>query len=190
MSYFSNFPLRWYEFNRSNKEEKMLITNILHNVSVHYNDTKVTDEYIIKDTDSIYSISTAQYGHPDYWWIIALTNNLYMGEFQWPLTQNEFETWIDDKYITIQPREHIKHYEKPDSSVTSIQSLKFFYKLGTDWTDLEVIQKFNLNAISIYEWERRNNEKLKYIRLPKKEYIQKIERIVKDMLIQVGKDYI
>lgn len=193
MSFFKNFSLRWYDFNSYKSEEQKLITNFLHNVSVSIDPDDVNSQtfsYYINDGDTLYSVSNEQYKHPDYWWIIALLNNQFLSRNTWPKTQSQFEKWIDKKYNTIQPREIIKFYEKESGTPTTLESIRFFHQLDNDrWTDLEIIQHFNLMAISIYEWESRENEKKKYIRLPKVKYIQEIERLFKDKMTALARSY-
>jgi tRNA A37 threonylcarbamoyladenosine biosynthesis protein TsaE len=190
MSFFRNFSLRWYDFESYSNNKKQLITNILHSISIKSYGSYSFDVYRIDDLDTLYSISTDKYGHPDYWWIIAIYNNMFLSENQWPYTQNEFEEWIDKKYRNIQPRERIKFYEKSNGTPTTIESLRLFYQLDSDkWTDLMIIQKFNILAISIYEWEKRENEKRKYIKIPKKEHIEEIDRIFKEKMMEVAKQY-
>lgn len=192
MSFFNEFSLRWYDFNSLSNEKVQLITNLLHSISITVPQSMIssmTERYYILDGDTIYSISNARYSHPDYWWIIAILNNQFLSKNNWPLSQNAFEDWIDQKYIGIEPRSKIKCYEKEDGTQTTLKSIRYFYGLGDNWTDLEIIQRFNINAISIYEWEKRENEKRKYIRLPKDEYIQQIDREFKAKMLDLARTY-
>jgi hypothetical protein len=63
--------------------------------------TTVMYDYVIADGERPDSVATRVYGDPKYTWVVLLVNNI-MSLYDWPLSYEEFESYIIAKYGSIQ----------------------------------------------------------------------------------------
>jgi len=127
MKYFENFPKTLYTFNK-NSINVNSVTNILarntflrdiaENVDLSY-------EYIIKDEDTPDIIAHKAYGDPYRSWIVLLFNNIFNPNYDWPLKNSAFESYIINKYsISIeQSKTRIHHYQKETTTTATNEGI-------------------------------------------------------------------
>ena len=112
--YFTYFPKMYYDA-VGNKNPK-LVTNILKRVKVKdgvKNDIALFDKYQVKFGESPELTSFKLYGSVDYYWTILLMNNIRDRFYEWPLSEQQFEEYVNAKYTNPQA---IHHYEIAQSS--------------------------------------------------------------------------
>ena len=56
------------------------------------------DEYDVRDGDTPEILAYKIYGDSNYHWVILLTNELFDGRFDWPLSSLNFEKFVSDNY--------------------------------------------------------------------------------------------
>lgn len=96
MSYFQYIPIIQY-FGKS-------APNILTRVkldSSFVNNRTVYHPYTIEDGDRPDTIAGYYYGDPTLDWLVRLANNINDETTQWPLTQDQLESYINNKYGSI-----------------------------------------------------------------------------------------
>jgi hypothetical protein len=76
--------------------------DILANIAVY-------DEYDIIDGETPEIVAERIYGNPEYHWIVMLANDRYDYRNDWPLTYNNLQQYITDKYGSAANNVH--HYE-------------------------------------------------------------------------------
>lgn len=99
--YFANFPKIVYDFDLSNGVDYRIITDITRNVRLRkqiLENISVYDYYDIAEGETPEIISEKIYGTPYYHWVIMLVNQRYDYVNDFPLTQLELDTYIDQKY--------------------------------------------------------------------------------------------
>ena len=99
--YFSNFPKIVYDFDLSNGVDYRVITDITRNVRLRkqiLENISVYDFYDIQEGETPEIISEKIYGTPYYHWVIMLANQRYDYVNDFPLTQQELDSFIDNKY--------------------------------------------------------------------------------------------
>lgn len=67
------------------------IREVISNASSYY-------EYIIKDSDTPEILAFNIYGDAEAHWIILMANEMIDGQYDWPLSQKQFDKYIHDKY--------------------------------------------------------------------------------------------
>jgi hypothetical protein len=115
--YFSYFPIVPYSLDDSATENIQYVTNILQrsvflkeisdNLAVFY-------QYKIKDGETAEILADKLYGDPKRHWIILLFNKIINPNYEFPLTTEELEDYIVNKYgISIQESTvQVHHYEE------------------------------------------------------------------------------
>jgi len=112
--YFSQFPKRFYDLLGNNNFT--LVTDFLRRVKIRarvLDEVTLYDLYDVVDGDTPESIAFKHFGNTELHWVILLTNNITDRYYGWPLTVEQFEAYINDKYSD---PDGVHHYEKTQSS--------------------------------------------------------------------------
>jgi hypothetical protein len=103
MSYFFNFPKILYSTSLGVKNP-VLVTNIIAKVnflSEVVDNTSIYYRYSVKDGERAEDIANKMYGSPLKHWIILLSNNIIDPQYDWVLSVNALEDYINKKYSSI-----------------------------------------------------------------------------------------
>ena len=116
MKYFESFPGTIYTFDK-NTLNNQLVTNILARstfLKEIANNSSVSYEYDVKETDTPEIIAYKIYGDANRSWIILLFNQIINPYYDFPLKNDALETFIQQKYnqTTNEALTTSHHYEK------------------------------------------------------------------------------
>ena len=112
--YFRNFERGYYDL--KNDGNQKLVTDLMTRVKVR---EKVIDGISLYDTYDVPSgerpedTAFKHFGDAELHWVILLTNNITDRYYDWPLSFQDFETFVKDKYAN---PDGIHHYEVTTSS--------------------------------------------------------------------------
>ena len=112
--YFSSFPKIVY--NSNGNVSPKVVTNILRRVAIR---AKIKDNVMLYDTYDIVSGDTPEslahklYGNSELHWVILITNDITDRYHQWPMYEQQFNTYINEKYDN---PDGVHHYEISQSS--------------------------------------------------------------------------
>jgi hypothetical protein len=169
MAYFEQFPTTTYDPTGSTNTKT--IKDILRRVSFSkamISNRSLFSVYDIQDGETPESIAYREYGDPNLNWIILLFNNILNISAEWPRSQRELVTYVNDKYDNPNATHH---WELPQSSGTETRIVK--------------LQKYVYPAIEItnYEYEEQLQNAKKQIKLPIKEYLPAIQNSFKKQIV-------
>lgn len=103
MSYFREFPKLFYSNSMGVKNFKT-VTNIFANVKF-IKDVLLNNDiyypYNVKDGERPEDIANKLYRDPTKHWIILLANNIVDPQYDWVMSQNAFEDYINKKYSSV-----------------------------------------------------------------------------------------
>ena len=68
------------------------------------------EKYSIEGDERPDSVSEKFYKNPRYDWLILLANNIISVRDEWPMSENDFYTYVNEKY-TNEELSYIHHYE-------------------------------------------------------------------------------
>ena len=164
-AYFSKFPKIYYD--AAGEGNPKLVTNLLRRVQIKEGlreSGALFDLYEVSGEETPESVSEQFYGDQKYYWIILLFNNVKDRFYDWPLTSEQFETYINDKYADINA---IHHYEvTQDSGAQS--SFDNSHTIQVNSTTA------GATAVTNYEYELREQQKKGRIRLIRREFLDLI----------------
>jgi hypothetical protein len=112
--YFSNFPKGLYDIKGDGN--KKLVTDLMKRVKVRskvLSEASLYDVYDVPNGENPEDTAYKHFGDPEMHWVILLTNNITDRYYGWPLTDQDFEKYITDKYDN---PDDIHHYEITQSS--------------------------------------------------------------------------
>ena len=161
MSYFNRFPKVLYN---PNGDSSKLMTNIMKRVRVRANMVKefaLLDPYDIQDGETPEILADRHHGSPYYHWVIMLMNNIRDRFYEWPLSEQQFEEYVNAKYTNPGA---VHHYEIAQSSgpTTSLDN-SHLVEVNSDTT--------GATAVSNYEYERRRQDNLSLIKVLKPNFL-------------------
>lgn len=94
-----------------------VIRSVLNNISAYY-------EYMIKEGDTPEILAEKVYRDPEAHWIILMANDIVDAAYDWPLTYDQFNKYIKEKYGSIEyAQTHYHHYEKVIQRTESLSGL-------------------------------------------------------------------
>jgi len=141
-----------------------LVTNILKRVKVRdgiKNDVSLFDSYQVVAGQSPEIVSHNLYGTVDYYWTILLMNNIRDRFYEWPLSEQQFEEFVNAKYTNPGA---IHHYEVSQSSGPT-SSLDYSHLIEVD------SDTAGATTVSNYEYERRRQDNLSTIKVLRPDFI-------------------
>ena len=175
--YFTLFEKGFYDL--KNDGNQKLVTDLMTRVKVR---EKVIDEISLYDTYDVPSgerpedTAFKHFGSAAYHWVILLTNNITDVYYDWPMSDQTFETFIRDKYSN---PDGIHHYEVTTSSgkTTGDGPDDYSHKIEVNSTES------GAESVSNYEYERREQDKKRNIKLLDPRYLpmflEEFERLIR-----------
>jgi len=163
--YFSYFSKRLYDL--SGDKTETLVTDLFNRIKVR---EKIKDQlvlystYDVVDGETPESLSYKYYGDTAFYWVILLINNVMDRYYDWPLTVEQFETYLKKKYTN---PDGVHHYEITQSSgKTSSEG-------PSDYDHLIQVNSTTANAVSITnrEYEQRVQDQKRQIKILNRIYL-------------------
>ena len=112
--YFRQFEKGFYDLNGDGKDK--LVTDLMTRGKVRekiIDEVSLYDKYDVPSGERPEDTAFKHFGSSQYHWIILLTNNITEAFYEWPMSEQTFETFIKDKYSN---PDGIHHYEVTTSS--------------------------------------------------------------------------
>lgn len=132
--------------------------------------------YKIRDGERPEQIAQRLYGDGRFWWTLVLFNGLCNFDDQWPRTVDGLEKHIETTYPWNDYAD-VHHYVDEDGKVADPRALKIVRGLRSE---ADAIGSFALTPVSIGDYEMAENEKKRQIKLINANYINKVERDLRE----------
>ena len=159
--YFGHFPLIPYDSVGDGKFK--LVTNLLKRVAVRSKvktNVLVFDTYDVRMGETPEEIADKLYNDPELHWVVLLMNDITDRYHQWPLNENQFLAYINDKYSNVDATHHYEISQTSGDTTIKID-------IGTDNSDHS-----GATAITNYEYEVARQDEMRKIRLLDPSYIE------------------
>ena len=179
MTYFEYFPFMAYDV-KGTKQYK-LMPQIIKRVKLRAGIKSgmfLFDNYDVQDGEKPEDVAFKWFGDASLHWVILMTNNVTDRYYEWPMTQPQFQEFIEDKY-GLANIDGIHHYEITQASGPTS---------GTGPTDYSYLVECNsdedgASSVSNREYEERLQDKYRQIRLlnPKylTQFVEEFENLVR-----------
>tara|TARA_B110000858_G_C17693465_1_gene422354 strand:+ start:200 stop:739 length:540 start_codon:yes stop_codon:yes gene_type:complete len=178
--YFSRFPLRVYDMKGDGVFK--LLPDILRRVKLRSGikaGAFIFTEYDVRDGEKPEDVAVKWFGDPEYHWVILMTNNITDRYYQWPLTQPQFQNFIEDKY-GIASIDSIHHYEITQTSGRTTSNGPNDYSYLVECNSDED----GASPVTNREYEQRLQDKFRSIRLLDQRYlptfVSEFEALIKE----------
>ena len=167
MSFFNRFPMLLYDVKNNNNYK--LLPDILRRVKIRSainNSSMLFDSYDVRDGERPEDVAFKWFGDAELHWVILMTNNVLDRYYDWPMNDVQFQEFLTDKYGA-GSEDAIHHYEITKSSgrTTAKGPNDYSHKVEVN-SDTD-----NASSISNREYEEREQDKKRSIRLLDKRYL-------------------
>ena len=156
-----------------------------------FQDLTIFEKYNVKGDDRPDNVANEIYGDANLDWVVLLSNNIINIQNEWPLSQVSFETYVLDKYKTLEKLDEIHHYESNEVKdlngviifpkgvrVSVAQSVSYYEQLSEEVVTVNPISK----AITNYEHEQKVNNDKRNIFLIKPIYLNVVFDDLEEMM--------
>ena len=168
--YFETFPKLLYDID--NTKNFKIVTDIFRRIKVREQlkeNAALFSTYDVPSGEQPEITSYKHFGTADYFWIILLLNDITDRYYGWPLSDQDFEKYVNDKYTNPQA---VHHYEVTQSSGPTEPNGPDDYshkvEVNSDEDDAETITN--------RQYEQRLQDKYGQIRLLDKQYLNQFLR--------------
>ena len=177
---------------KSRSDERILVKNIFRRAKLRTDvDKAITayDFYVIKEGERPDILANKFYDDPELDWVILIVNNITSIRDEWPLSNNDLNTHMIDKYGSESALAEVHHYETREirdqynrtvlkSGLEVDQNFVFSYTpIGGVTQDISAA-----GPVSNYEYERTVNDAKRVIRILKEEYVGALVSDMRSMM--------
>lgn len=179
--YFTLLPTIDYNIYDSRLNETTKLTNILIRNKIRQdvlNNASLYYPYYVEEDERPDIVSFNYYGDTKFTWIIFFANEVIDPFFEWPLSQNQFESFIKNKYGSLESsKTTVHHYERIIRPATSSQP-EFSVEISEDYYNTSdatrIIDEDKKRSVSQYDYEIRLNNDKRKINLIEDSYVNQI----------------
>tara|TARA_B110001454_G_scaffold210866_1_gene225872 strand:+ start:126 stop:671 length:546 start_codon:yes stop_codon:yes gene_type:complete len=179
MGYFDRFPLMTYDIKNNNIYK--LLPDILKRVKLRSSIRSgafLFDNYDVPDGEKPEDVAFKFYGDAEFHWVVLMTNNITDRYYEWPMSQPQFQEFIEDKY-GVASIDAIHHYEITRTSGRTTSNGP------NDYSHLVECNSDEDDAVSVSNrgYEQRLQDKYRQIRLLSPKYlgqfVEEFENLIK-----------
>ncbi len=185
--YFASFPKILYD--SKGQGNPKVVTNLLKRVAIRSKvkaNTMLFDTYDVKNGETPESIADKLYDDPELHWVVLLVNDITDRYHDWPMKEQQFNTYISEKYDN---PDGVHHYEvSQESGDTSTKVEVYNPDLLTDAGAVSDSEAYSsATAVTNREYEEQQQDEKRKIRLLDPRYISKFvdeyQRLIKESSI-------
>ena len=137
----------------------------------------IFDTYDVVDGEKPEDVAYKWFGDAQLHWVILMTNNVLDRYYDWPMNQVQFQEFLEDKYSN---PDGIHHYELTQDSGRTTSQGPSDYSHKVEVTS----DTFNASSISNREFEEREQDKKRSIRLLNQKFlpafIEEFDNLIKE----------
>ena len=153
--------------------------------------------YDIQEGDTPEIVAHKYYEDSYRYWIVLFANQIIDPQWDWPLSGNNFQKYIVDKYTAFNPNSTIHHYEKiveqTDVSTNTISKNTIVISQNTYNSLVSSTTSYTLptgtvsvtttgRAVDYYTYELELNESKRNISLLNKNYVNEFENELRSLM--------
>jgi hypothetical protein len=176
--FFSSFPKILYDID--NSKNVTLTVDFFRRLKLKskvLNESFLYDLYDVIDGDTPESVAYKHFGDTNLHWVILITNNINDRYYDWPLTTEQFENYLTEKYTN---PDGVHHYEINQSSgrTTSEGPSDYSYTIEVNSTTA------GATTVTNREYEQRLQDQKRQIKLLNQGYLTQLIEEFEELIIQ------
>ena len=145
------------------------------------------NQYLIEGDDRPDNVASKVYGDANLDWVVLTTNNVINVRDEWPMSQNDLQNYLTNKYTTAE-LSYVHHYETlkiVDSSQKLIQPKGITVEEGHSITFIDrgvSKTESKIEAITYLQYEINLNDKKREINVLQPRYVELYLRDMSDIM--------
>ena len=159
--YFDSFPKIFYD--SVGQGNPKVVTNLLRRVAIRAKvktNTMLYDTYDVKSGETPEIIADKLYQDPELHWIVMLVNNVTDRYHQWPMKEQQFNTFLNEKYDN---PDGVHHYEISQESGDTSTKIEVYANEALYTGDTDFYNSATI--VTNREYEEREQDKKRQIKL-------------------------
>ena len=185
MAYFDSHPnliLPSFSPNRNSTKDYYITKNLFRRGKIRedfFQNAVAFEKFLIIGDDRPDNVAEEIYGDPELDWVVLISNNILNVRDEWPMSQYDFQRYLDNKYDPEQLTQ-IHHYETKD--VRDEQNIlileggltvdaNFTFKYSQDGNNFSLSGSNILNSFTNFDFETKKNDKKRDIFVIRPKYI-------------------
>tara|TARA_B100000427_G_scaffold155463_1_gene129244 strand:+ start:751 stop:1404 length:654 start_codon:yes stop_codon:yes gene_type:complete len=192
MSYFDQHPdliLPSFSQNRTSSSDSYITKNLFKRGKIRddfFQNAVAFEKFLIVGDDRPDNVAEKVYGDSQLDWVVLISNNILNVRDEWPMSQYDFQRYINNKYDPEQLNQ-IHHYETVDvrdeENILILQGgmvvdANFIFKYSQDGDNYSLSGSQILKSFTYYEYETKRNDKKRDIYVVRSNYL---DMIIDDM---------
>lgn len=192
MAYFRKLPDLLYPSLKGEKNSSFdyaKIKNLFKRARIRedlLNVFTVFEQYVVVGDDRPDNVANTYYNDPGLDWLILIINDIHNVRSDWPMAQNDFNKYLNEKYT---PSElyQIHHYETKEvrndlgelvlpQGIVVNSNFTFSYVNGSTTETYS-----SLNLVTNFDYENRVNEEKRNVYLLRPEYVRLVEKDLRNL---------
>ena len=165
--YFESFPKIFYD--SVGQGNPKVVTNLLRRVAIRAKvktNTMLYDTYDVKSGETPEIIADKLYQDPELHWIVMLVNNITDRYHQWPMKEQQFNTFLNEKYDN---PDGVHDYEISQESGDTSTKIEVYANEALYTGDTDFYNSATI--VTNREYEEREQDKKRQIRLLDPRYV-------------------
>jgi len=193
MNYFDLFPdvqLPSFSDKRNSSNDYITVKNLFKRGKVRdefFQNVATFYQYSVNGDDRPDNVADKVYENNKLDWVVLIANNIINVRDEWPMSQYDFQRYLDNKYDSTQLGQ-IHHYETTEiknsggqllleSGLTVDSDFTFSYSFGKTTYNVNKV-----TSVSNFEYEVKKNDEKRIIYLLRPEYVGTIINDMREIL--------
>ena len=193
MAYFDLFPnvlLPSHSAKRTSNRDFVASKNLFRRGAIRedfFENAVTFEKYNVIGDDRPDNVASEIYDDPELDWVVLLSNNIINVRDEWPMSQYDFQRYLDNKYDKVQLGQ-IHHYETVEilnplglrileAGLEVDESFEYKYSFeGTNYTVSDV------TSVTNYQYEIGKNDAKRNIYVLRKSYLPMVMEDMRDIM--------
>ena len=196
MAYFDQHPnliLPSFSPNRNSSKDSYITKNLFKRGKIRedfFQNAVAFEKYLIVGDDRPDNVAEEIYGDSELDWVVLISNNILNVRDEWPMSQYDFQRYLNNKYDAEQLTQ-IHHYEtkevRDDQEILILEAgltvdANFTFNYSQNGTNYSLSGSNILNSFTYYDFETKKNDSKRDIFVVRSNYLDMIIEDLREIM--------
>ena len=196
MAYFDSHPnliLPSFSPNRNSTKDYYITKNLFRRGKIRedfFQNAVAFEKFLIVGDNRPDNVAEEIYGDPELDWVVLISNNILNVRDEWPMSQYDFQRYLNNKYDPEQLTQ-IHHYETKDirdqQNILILEGgltvdANFTFKYSQDGNNFSLSGSDILDSFTNFDFETKKNDKKRDIFIIRSKYIDMILEDLREIM--------
>jgi len=196
MAYFDQHPnliLPSFSPSRNSSRDSYITKNLFKRGKIRedfFQNAVSFEKYLVVGDDRPDNVAEEIYGDSELDWVVLISNNILNVRDEWPMSQYDFQRYLNNKYDAEQLTQ-IHHYEtkevRDDQEILILEAgltvdANFTFNYSQDGTNYSLSGSNILNSFTYYDFETKKNDSKRDIFVVRSNYLDMIIEDLREIM--------